>query len=223
MANKTGIALVDRSRERREEMVCEQIIARGVLDARVLDAVRRIPRELFVPEAHRERAYDDCPLPVGPGQTISQPYIVAYMSEHLRCESDHRVFEVGTGTGYQSAILGLLGGEVYSMDCDGALVSSAQQRLELLGLGNVHCRVGDGSRGYGEYGPYDRILVTAGAPEVPEMLKDQLRTGGLMVIPVGGEESQVLMLIQKQRTGIVEIPLIPCRFVKLVGAQGWPV
>src|SRR3954468_18467041 len=168
----------------RLRMVAEQIRARGIRDERVLDAMARVPRDRFVPPALREEAHEDHPVAIGHGQTISQPYIVAYMTEALRLEPGHRVLEVGTGCGYQTAVLAELARDVYSIEVIAPLAERARQTLDSLGYANVRIRVGDGHEGWPEFAPYDRILVAAAAESVPPTLVDQLADTGILVIPV---------------------------------------
>jgi len=205
----------------REGMVREQLETRGIRDTRVLDAMRRIPRERFVPEHLRERAYDDAALPVECGQTISQPHMVAKMTELLELTGTERVLEVGTGTGYQTAILALLAGHVYTVEWHLPLLTAASRRLDELGLTNVTCRCGDGSQGWPEEAPFDAILVAAGAPDVPDALREQLAVGGRLVIPVGPPAEQVLVRVVRADDGFEQQTLFPCRFVKLLGREGW--
>jgi protein-L-isoaspartate(D-aspartate) O-methyltransferase len=200
---------------RRARMVVEQIEARGVGDRRVLDAVARVPRHLFVPVGLREEAYDDCPLPIGLGQTISQPYIVAYMTELLRIDPRHRVLEIGTGSGYQAAVLAELAGQVFSVELLPELADRARTTLEATGYGKVRVLTGDGYRGWPEHAPYDRIIVTAAPPEVPRALIDQLADGGRMVIPVG-TSMQYIRLITRRGERVSEDTTIAVRFVPLV-------
>ena len=203
-------------------MVDEQIRARGVRDERVLAAMERVPRHLFLAEDLEGQAYADAPLPTAAGQTISQPYIVARMLELLEVETGHRVLEIGTGSGYQTALLAELAREVYSVERVHDLIAAAAARLEMLGFFNVRLREGDGSLGWQDFGPYDRVLVAAAAPRVPEALKGQLGERGLLVIPVGGPRFQHLevwrRLPQQQwehrRHG-------ECRFVPLLGRDAW--
>jgi len=187
----------------------------------VLEAMRRVPRELFVPDSLQREAYDDRALPIGPGQTISQPYIVAYMTAELDVKPEHTVLEIGTGTGYQAAILAHLARTVYTIECDAGLSARAQERLTALNITNVHCSVGDGSLGQPEAAPFDRIIVTAGCPHTPQALLDQTADDGLIVLPVGPADTQTLLRFRRQARGTTETPLIPCRFVKLVGQQAW--
>jgi protein-L-isoaspartate(D-aspartate) O-methyltransferase len=200
----------------REEMVRMQLAERGICDARVLDAMRNVPRHEFVPESFRQEAYEDHPLPIGEGQTISQPYIVAAMLEHLALQATDRVLEVGTGSGYVTALLSLLCAEVYSVERHAQLAASAESTLHRLGYRNVKIRVGDGSQGWAEYGPFDAILVSAATPEVPPTLFAQVREGGRMMVPVGPASSQELQLIRKVG-GQPEVEILEgCRFVPLV-------
>jgi protein-L-isoaspartate(D-aspartate) O-methyltransferase len=211
----------DRMASARRAMVRDQLAARGISDAAVLRVMESVPREQFVPASLAAAAYDDRALPVAENQTISQPYIVAYMTQALAIERRHRALEIGTGTGYQTAILALLGGEVYSIERSFALHQAARQRLEAMGLKNVRLMCGDGTLGWPEYAPFDRILVTAGAPEVPGPLVDQLTESGRMIIPVGPTARQTLVRVEKRQGRTIESPLLPCRFVRLVGQAGW--
>ena len=196
-------------------MVDEQIRARGVRDPRVLDAMRQVPREHFVPEDARHDAYGDHPVPIGFGQTISQPYIVGYMTEALRLEASHRILEIGTGCGYQTAILAELAREVYSIEVVLELAARAQQTLEALGYSNVHVRAGDGHAGWAEYAPYDRIIGAAAADAVPPALVDQLVDGGILVMPIG-TYSQELRVLQKHGAAINLLATLPVRFVPMI-------
>jgi len=202
-------------------MVSTQIEARGINDQRVLAAMRKVPRHLFVSEAFQDQAYGDFPLPIGEGQTISQPYIVAEMTQALELTKDDRVLEIGTGCGYQAAILAELAYRVYTIERIRSLFITARKTLDRLHYHNVVARCSDGTLGWPEESPFDAIIVTAGAPEVPRALVDQLRTGGRLVIPVGGHFSQTLLKIIRQKDGLREINLGGCRFVKLIGKQGW--
>ena len=206
----------------RERMVADQLRARGITDPRVLTAMGRVPRHRFVEEALAGRAYGDYPLPIGEKQTISQPYMVALMTQALELGGGERVLEVGTGSGYQTAILAELAGKVYSVERIRALADRARAILEDLGYYNVLIRVGDGTLGWREEAPFDAVLVTAAAPEVPAPLVEQLKPGGRLVIPVGGTTAQVLKSLVKDADGTVrESELVGCVFVKLVGEQGW--
>ncbi len=202
-------------------MVQRQIRGRGVKNPRVLDAMSRVPRELFLPVHLREHAYEDRAMTIGCDQTISQPFMVASMTEHLDVAAEHRVLEVGTGSGYQCAILAMLAQEVYTVERITELRDQATVRLSQLGFDNVAYHVGDGTLGWPEHAPYDRILVTAGAPVIPQALIDQLIDGGRLVIPVGQLEQQTLTVLEKRDGRVVEMPAFQCRFVKLIGDQGW--
>ena len=206
----------------REAMVERQVRARGVHDERVLQALRTIPRERFVPADVRASAYEDRPLPIGQGQTISQPYIVAYMTAQLAVEPTSRILEIGTGSGYQTAILAHLGAAVFTVERLADLQAQALACLQTCILrAEVHLRVGDGSTGWPEFSPYDRVLVTAGAPQVPHPLLEQLAEGGVLVAPVGGAHTQTLVRVARQAGKTTETPLIGCRFVHLLGEEGW--
>lgn len=200
---------------RRQQMVDEQIAARGVTDPKVLAAMSRVERELFVSAALKKAAYADEPLPIGYGQTISQPYIVAYMTEALRLGPDDRVLEIGTGSGYQAAILAELVKEVYTIELVEPLAVSSRERLALLGYRNVEVLCGDGYKGLPEKALFDAIMVTAAPPEIPAQLAAQLKEGGRMIIPVGSF-FQELYLITKTVTGLETKPLLPVRFVPMV-------
>jgi protein-L-isoaspartate(D-aspartate) O-methyltransferase len=202
----------------REVMVREQLQERGIRDRRVLDAMRTVPRHRFVSEAFQAIAYADTPLPIGRGQTISQPYIVAYMAEALRLRGTERVLEVGSGSGYAAAVLSLLGSEVYGIELEKELYDRSVVTLREIGYPNVHLRHGDGFQGWPEKAPFDAIVVTAAAPRVPQALVEQLKPGGRMVIPVGpSEAAQELLLISKRADGTTETrSVLPVRFVPLV-------
>ena len=200
----------------RLRMVDSQLRARGIGDERVLDAMLRVPRHEFAPERYRDQAYEDHPLPIGEGQTISQPYIVARMLEALALTPGDRVLEVGTGSGYVTALLAELAAQVFSVERHAALADAARELLARMGYANVRVIVGDGSQGFAEAAPYDAIIVSAAAPEVPRALLEQLAEGGRMIIPVGPADSQQLQLIRMEhgqpRTSLREL----CRFVPLV-------
>jgi len=200
----------------RERMVEEQIVARGVRDPRVLAALRTVPRHEFVPPAERGHAYEDRPLPIGAGQTISQPYIVAVMTELLLLEGDERVLEIGTGSGYQAAVLARLAREVYTIEIVPELATRAEADLRRLGFANVHVRQGDGYRGWPEEAPFDAILVTAAPEHVPKPLVDQLAVGGRLVLPVG-DFYQELVLVTRDELGVHEERLLGVRFVPMKG------
>lgn len=205
----------------RLRMVEGQIVARGIRNSRVLEAMGSLPRELFVPQERRAAAYEDRALPVGLGQTISQPYIVALMTEALAVGSGHRVLEIGTGTGYQTAILAMLSGHVVTVERLAELSMAARDRVTGLGLGNVTYRVGDGSGGWPEDAPFDRIIVTAAAPAIIPALLDQLSPGGRVIMPIGDEPTQRLTLLERFHGRIVERPLLGVRFVRLIGSHGY--
>lgn len=205
----------------RDAMVEQQIASRGIADERVLEAMRRVPRHLFVPPSRRERAYDDTPLPLGEGQTISQPYIVAWMTDLLGLKGTETVLEVGTGSGYQAAILGVLAKKVYSIERIETLAEVARALLDKLGFDNIEVVVGDGSKGLPEHAPFDAIIVTAGSPGVPAALVEQLAPGARLVIPVGTESMQMLTVITREDGEVKRRQVGSCVFVPLVGMYGW--
>ena len=202
-------------------MVEEQLVARGVTDPRVLEAMRRVPRHLFVEEALRDRAYGDHPLPIGFGQSISQPFMVGRMTELLQLHGSEKVLEIGTGSGYQAAVLGGLCSRVCTIERIPKLAARARDLLEALGYSNVWVRVANGTLGWPDEAPFDRILVTAGGPHVPPPLFEQLAEGGSMVMPVGESATQVLQVIEKRRGGMHTTEHAGCVFVKLVGKYAW--
>ena len=206
-----------------ELMLQSQIIDRGVFAPAVIQAMRSVPRDLFVPAEQREDAYSDQPLPIGHGQTISQPFIVALMTEALEVEPTHRILEIGTGCGYQTTILAMLADHVYSIERLGPLVSMARGHLATLGIGNVELREGDGTLGWPEHAPFDRILLSAAGPLVPRnLLLSQLADGGIAVLPYGGPYDPILLKVTRQGDALTERFLCGCRFVKLIGQEGWP-
>lgn len=205
----------------RERMVEEQLLRRGIRDQRLLDVMRRLPRHLFVEEALQERAYGDHPLPIGEGQTISQPYMVAVMTELLQLRGAEKVLEIGTGSGYQAAVLASLSRRVCTIERIPSLGERARQLLEALGFTNVLVRIADGTVGWPDESPFDRIIVAAGSPEVPEPLLAQLAVGGRLVIPVGTETSQTLHVLERSADGIRGSKEAGCVFVKLIGKYGW--
>ncbi len=204
----------------RESMVREQILARGVSDRNVLAALRGVPRHRFVPPSQVRQAYNDHPLPIGNGQTISQPYIVAFMSELLDLRKSHKVLEIGTGCGYQAAVLSLLASEVYSIEIVEELGVQARERLRTLGYDNVEVKIGNGYAGWPEQAPFDRIILTAAPSELPQALVDQLKPGGRLVAPVGPVHgNQELVVVTKDAQGKVRRePVLPVRFVPMVQA-----
>jgi protein-L-isoaspartate(D-aspartate) O-methyltransferase len=202
-------------------MVERQLRRRPVEDERVLAAMERVPRELFLPEAQRGRAYEDAALPIGGGQTMSQPYMVAKMSELLSLDGDERVLDVGTGSGYHAAVLAELADEVVTIERVPELAARAREALAAAGYDNVEVRVGDGTLGVPDRAPYDAIVVAAAAPVLPESLYDQLKIGGRIVVPVGGRSNQRLELIVKSPEGPAVVRSVPCRFVPLVGEEGF--
>jgi protein-L-isoaspartate(D-aspartate) O-methyltransferase len=210
----------DRTAAARDRMV-EEVAGRGVTDARVLVAMRKVPRHRFVEEALRDRAYGDYPLPIGEGQTISQPYIVARMTELLRLSGLEKVLEVGTGSGYQAAVLGQCAARVCTVERLPRLAARARQTLEELGYSNVWGRTANGTFGWPDQAPFDRILVAAGGPAVPPPLFEQLAEGGLMVMPVGGPDTQRLQLIEKVRGEMRVTEDSGCVFVPLIGKYAW--
>jgi protein-L-isoaspartate(D-aspartate) O-methyltransferase len=205
----------------RQRMVEEQFISRGISDERVLDAMRQVPRHLFVPEEHRHLAYRDCPLPIGQDQTISQPYIVALMTQMLGLEGEERVLEIGTGSGYQAAVLALLAREVHTVERHQALAEKALTCIQALDIKNVTIHIGDGTRGWPENAPYDAILTTAAAPKVPNPLLNQLADGGCLVIPVGGRMGQFLEIWNREGDDFHQERSVPVAFVPLLGEFGW--
>jgi protein-L-isoaspartate(D-aspartate) O-methyltransferase len=206
----------------RELMVSAQLRARGISDERVLEAMARVPRHEFVDEEYREQAYEDHPVPIGEGQTLSQPYIVAIMLEALSLTGSEKVLEVGTGSGYQTALLAELAHEVYSVERHTSLAHSAESVLHRLGYRNVNVLAGDGSQGLPPHAPFDAIIVSAAAPRIPPALFEQLREGGRMVVPVGPAYAQELQLVHKQSGRTAVTNLEGCRFVPLIGGQGYP-
>jgi protein-L-isoaspartate(D-aspartate) O-methyltransferase len=205
----------------RERMVDEQLAGRGITDERVLEAMGRVPRELFVPDRDRRKAYRDMPLRIGYGQTISQPYMVAIICQAAEVREGDRVLDIGTGSGYQAAVLAELGATVYTVERIPELAERARERLAEAGYERVEVQVGDGSLGLPEHGPYDAIVVAAAAPAMPESLYEELRERGRLVVPVGGQEGQRLEVIVRSPEGPAVVRSVPCRFVPLVGAEGF--
>jgi protein-L-isoaspartate(D-aspartate) O-methyltransferase len=212
-----------RERRQRQQMVDEQIKARGVSSPRVLLAMEQVPRHLFVPAGERRQAYEDHPLPIGGGQTISQPYVVALMTALLDLTPQSRVLEIGTGSGYQAAVLSRLAGEVYSVEIVPELGARARDTLARLGYGNVHVRIGDGYRGWPEAAPFDAILLTAAPHAAPPPLVAQLKAGGRMVLPVGGFDQDLLVVTKNADGTTRQEKVLPVRFVPMTGeAEGKP-
>jgi len=205
----------------RRRMVDEQLARHGIRDERVLEALRQVPRHLFVPEEVADQAYEDHPVAIGQGQTISQPYMVACMTQALELRGGEKVLEIGSGSGYQTAVLKALNADVYTIERLPELSDLARGNVERAGFGGVHYRVGDGTRGWSEEAPFDRVIVTAGAPTMPVSLVEQLRDGGSMVIPVGGEEEQELLLVRRGDGRVTRERICSCIFVKLRGEEGW--
>lgn len=205
----------------RQKMVSDQLASRGINNSKVLGAFKTVPRELFVPESLQECAYQDSPLPIGSGQTISQPYIVALMTELLEAEAEDKVLEVGTGSGYQAAILLNIGAKVYGVERYLNLAEQAKEKINSLGY-SIKMKIGDGSLGWPDFAPYDKIIVTAAAPKLPGSLLEQLKVGGKLVIPVGPRFGQELMKVEKVKKDKFSSKVIcGCVFVPLVGKQGW--
>lgn len=205
----------------RVSMVQEQLVSRGIKDSRVLAAMAKVPRHLFVDKELWDRAYDDCPLPIGKCQTISQPYMVALMVEALGLKEEEKVLEVGTGTGYEAAVLAELCVQVFSVERLEDLAVRARVILASLGCRNVSVLVGDGTLGWQEYAPYDAVLISAASPCIPRPLLEQLRPGGCLVLPMGEKDLQTLVRLRKDKGGLTEDYLGECRFVKLMGTYGW--
>jgi protein-L-isoaspartate(D-aspartate) O-methyltransferase len=205
----------------RQKMVEEQIIARGIKDPKLIAAMKKVPRHVFVEEALQSQGYGDHPLPIGEKQTISQPYMVALMTEALLLSGKEKVLEIGTGSGYQTAILAELSEKVYSIERIRPLAIRARKLLYDLGYFNVEIKIFDGTLGWGEESPFDAVTVTAGAPDIPQPLIDQLAMGGRLVIPVGNSFAQDLIRITKVEEGVKKEDLGGCRFVKLIGKYGW--
>ena len=205
----------------RQRMVDEQLLSRDITDKRVLEAMRQVPRHLFVPEEHRHMAYSDCPLPIGQNQTISQPYIVALMTQMLAFEGQESVLEIGTGSGYQAAVLSLVAREVHTVERHENLTKRALKAINNLDIKNITVHIGDGTRGWLENAPYNAILTTAAAPKVPKPLLDQLADGGRLVIPVGGRIGQYLESWHREGKNFRHEQTVAVAFVPLLGKYGW--
>ncbi len=211
----------NQSEKERLHMVDKQLVARGISDEQVLDAMRNVPREVFVPAKYRHDAFNDGPLPIGKGQTISQPYMVALMTECLNLTKDAKVLEIGTGSGYQMAVLLRITPYVYSIERIAALAENAQNTLVSLGYESVNIKVGDGTCGWPEQAPFDGIIVTSGAPSITETLKEQLADGGRLIIPVGTRHTQTLYKITRTGNRFNQEEITCCVFVPLIGKYGW--
>ena len=207
--------------ELRELMVKMQLIPRGIKDERVLNAMKKVPRHLFVEDSFKQKAYDDTALSIGEGQTISQPYMVAIMTELMELKGDEKILEVGTGSGYQAVILAELAREVYTIERVASLANKAKEKFSAIGYNNIHIMVGDGTLGWQEEAPFDRIIITAGGPKVPEPLIEQMSEDGIIVAPIGDRFTQLLLKIIKSEGRISKEEFIPCVFVPLIGAYGW--
>ncbi len=208
-------------KELREFMVRTQLIPRGIKDERLLDAMKKVPRHLFVGDSMQYMAYDDMALSIGEGQTISQPYMVAVMTELLELKGNEKVLEIGTGSGYQAAILAELAKDVYTVERVALLANRTEERFHALGYNNIHIKVGDGTLGWSEEAPFDRIIITAGTPRIPEPLIEQLFEGGIIIAPVGDRFSQQLLKVRKSKGKLLEDYHTPCVFVPLIGEHGW--
>jgi protein-L-isoaspartate(D-aspartate) O-methyltransferase len=208
-------------KELRDFMVKTQLILRGIKDERVLNAMKKVPRHLFVEESMQYKAYDDMALSIGEGQTISQPYMVAVMTQLLELKGNEKVLEIGTGSGYQAAILAELAEKVYSVERVAVLVNRAEERFHSLGYNNIHVKIGDGTLGWPEEAPFDRIIITAGTPKIPDPLIEQLSEGGIIIAPVGERFSQQLLKVRKSTGKLLEDYHTPCVFVPLIGEYGW--
>lgn len=205
-----------------ERMIQQQIVQRGIREKAIIEAFRAVPRERFFPETIKNAAFGDHAAPIGHGQTISQPFVVALMTQRLDIKPDHTVLEIGTGSGYQAAILARLAKEVYTIERVKPLLDAAWERLSDLGFRNIHYRFGDGTLGWPEAGPFDRILITAGAPKLPrDLLLEQLKDGGIAILPVGPESSQMLVGAIRRGDELDVADICAVRFVKLIGERGW--
>lgn len=205
-----------------EQMIQQQVVERGITEGRLIDALRKVPRDKFFPAGSKDAVFADRAAPIGHGQTISQPYMVALMTHRLDVKPEHKVLEVGTGSGYHAAVLAQLAGEVYTVERVKPLLDAAWERLMGLGVRNVHFKYSDGTLGWKDHGPYDRIVITAGAPELPKkLLLDQLKDEGIAVLPVGPADEQMLVVARRKGDKFEQEEVVPCRFVKLIGQEGW--
>jgi len=202
-------------------MVRDQIKSRGIKDVNVISAMLKVEREKFLPQSLMSSAYSDCPLPIGCGQTISQPFMVALMSECLKIEMNDSILEIGTGSGYQTAVLRELASKVYTVERHSELLKRAENILKSLGYNNIYFKLGDGTLGWDEFAPYDKIIVTASSPSIPQDLFRQLKEGGRLVIPVGGRYHQALQMVIKKGKNMIKKDVCGCFFVPLVGKEGW--
>jgi len=202
-------------------MVRDQIKSRGIKDVNVISAMLKVEREKFLPQSLMSSAYSDCPLPIGCGQTISQPFMVALMSECLKIEMNDSILEIGTGSGYQTAVLRELASKVYTVERHSELLKRAENILKSLGYNNIYFKLGDGTLGWDEFAPYDKIIVTASSPSIPQDLFRQLKEGGRLVIPVGGRYHQALQMVIKKGKNMIKKDVCGCVFVPLVGKEGW--
>jgi len=220
-SSKTTYSIQDDKYQKvRQRMVREQIVARGIKDQKVIQAMIKVPRHLFVPEAYERMAYEDRPLPIGEGQTISQPYIVGLMTELLELSPNTKVLEIGTGSGYQAAILAELVKEVYTIEIVEILGQTASQLIKYLGYKNIHTKIGDGYKGWPEKAPFDAIIVTCAPSDIPKPLENQLKEGGKMIIPLGGSIVQELILFEKKNGELIKKVVAPVRFVPMVRHDG---
>ncbi len=208
-------------KELRDFMVKTQLIPRGIKEERVLNAMKKVPRHLFCDDSMQYMAYDDMALSIGEGQTISQPYMVAVMTELLELKGNEKALEIGTGSGYQAAILAELAKDVYTVERVSLLANRVEERFHSLGYNNIHIKVGDGTLGWPEEAPFDRIIITAGTPRIPDPLIEQLFEGGIIVAPVGDRFSQQLLKVRKSKGKLLEDYHTPCVFVPLIGEYGW--
>jgi protein-L-isoaspartate(D-aspartate) O-methyltransferase len=220
--NGDGMKQLTEQQTRQDQMIRQQVMERGITTPRVIEALQTVPRDRFFPLEHQADAFADRAAPIGHGQTISQPYMVALMTDRLELQPEHRVLEIGTGSGYQTAVLARMCQQVYTVERVKPLLDEAWERLMDLGVRNVHFRYGDGTLGWTEAAPFDRLLIAAGAPRLPEqLLKTHLAEGGLAILPVGPDDEQMLVSVRRQGNQLLTQDIIPCRFVRLLGREGW--